>query len=174
MPFPIALLARVAISAAIRSRASVQAKGSGGISVDITSPNMTAVARKIDRLGIYLGNTGPANKAVAIQLYAWAIRNFDGEGSAFGGWEPLAESTLRRKQRSGKEKMLVNTGRLRNSIRTFYDKTNAGIGSNVTYSVFHEEGTPRIPRRPILPTREIVSEIGLRVYQDFVNRGMRK
>lgn len=73
-------------------------------------------------------------------------------------WAPLAPATVKRK---GHSTILVDTGRLRGSLR---DQTHAdGIretfdewpgqagfifGTEVPYSVFHLEGTARAPARP--------------------------
>lgn len=117
-----------------------------------------------------------ANIAVSTQLYGWVIRNFDTEGSTFGGWKELKPATVRAKAKEGKEKMLVRSGTLRASFLPFHSNDNAGIGSELEYSEYHERGVPdrNLPRRPMLPPRKVVLETGMRVYQFYVAKAIRE
>lgn len=64
-------------------------------------------------------------------------------------WAPLAASTVRRK---GHDKLLYDTGRLRDSITlgTVTDRT-ATVGTDAPYSIFHQMGTKRMDARPFIP-----------------------
>lgn len=120
------------------------------------------------RVASAVQNRQPANRRASVALYGWIIRDYDQEGGLIGGWAPLAPATVKEKARIGKEKMLVRTGRLRNSFRSFYDNDVAGAGSDVTYSEFHEEGTARIPKRSMLPPRDVALDIGIKVYDHYI------
>jgi phage gpG-like protein len=122
-----------------------------------------------------LANPLIANKAVAVQLYSWTIRNFDAEGAEQSPpWPRLAERTIERKRRIGKERMLVISGQLRASLLPFWTRENAGIGSQLSYARYHEEGTATLPQRKLLPTRELVSSTGLRIYNHYVGTAARQ
>lgn len=64
-------------------------------------------------------------------------------------WAPLAASTIRRK---GHDKLLYDTGHLRDSITLgiVTDRT-ATVGSDAPYSIFHQMGTKRMDARPFIP-----------------------
>lgn len=133
--------------------------------------------RKIEALGRRLGTfRRTANRAVAVQMYQWFVQNFDNEGAKVGGWEPLRPATIRQKERLGKERMLVRSGTLRQSFLPFSDEDNAGIGSELEYAEYHEKGNQsrNLPRRPMLPTRAAVQDMGMRVYQFYVDKAVRE
>jgi len=117
-----------------------------------------------------------ANIAVSTQLYAWTIKNFDTEGSSFGGWKALRPATVKAKKREGKEKILVRTGALRASFLPFHSDDNAGIGTELEYSVYHENGVPsrNLPKRPMLPPRKVVLDIGMKVYQFYIDKAIKQ
>jgi phage gpG-like protein len=144
------------------------------ITAKIDEAQLARVERKLNRFGKQMADRTPANRQVSIQLYAWCLNNFRGEGSNVGGWPPLAESTIAEKRRIRKERMMIRTGQLRNSFNQFYDKDNAGIGNDVTYSIYHHSEKPRtkLPRRQLLPDRDVVLDIGMRVYQNYVARSV--
>lgn len=80
----------------------------------------------------------------AIQQFK--VDNFDKAGFVDGGvkkWTP-------NKVQDGRQQ-LVNTGRMRESIRTlektFYTRI---IGSDVPYAKYHNEGTKRLPQRKFI------------------------
>lgn len=63
------------------------------------------------------------------------------DGSA---WAPLKASTAARK---GNDNILVDVGRLLGSISHIATATQAVVGTNVFYGVFHQGGTSRMPSR---------------------------
>jgi len=132
------------------------------------------VSARIEKLADSLRHLRVPNKAVAVQLYSWTIKSFDQEGGLIGGWVALAPSTVKQKAKIGKEKMLVRTGQLRNSLIPFSDDENAGIGSALSYAKFHEFGADNLPARPMLPPREVVNDIGLKVYDFYVAQQVRQ
>lgn len=145
------------------------------IEAELSPEGKRALAEKeaqFKRVAQAVQNRQEPNRRASIQLYSWIIDDYDKEGGLHGGWAPLAPSTVRRKAKAGKEKMLVWSGRLRNSFRSFYDNDVAGTGSDVTYSDFHEDGTSRIPQRKMLPERDIALDIGIKVYDYWIERAI--
>ena len=67
-------------------------------------------------------------------------------------WPPLAAATIRRKK---SDKILVETGRLKRSLTTAGSADHVGeifdrgltFGTSVPYSIFHQQGTSKIPQR---------------------------
>lgn len=142
----------------------------------IVGNNIEQVRARLDGFRRSMADTTPANRQASIAMYGWLIRNYDKEGAAIGGWHPLAPYTIREKKRIGKEKMLVRTGALRQSFVPFHTAENAGVGSEISYSKAHEEGVPdrNLPARPMLPPRDVVLDIGVKVYGQYVARQVAK
>lgn len=105
-----------------------------------------------------------ANKKASIVLYQWVLRNFQGEGSEAGGWEPLAPSTIAYKEEHGYSRLLQNTGALRASFLPYSDENVALVGSPLAYSAAHEEGTGRVPQRRLLPNAEEAQAMVMPIY----------
>ena len=79
---------------------------------------------------------------------------FRSEG--YGAWAPLAESTLAQKRRRGyPDDILVATGALKRSylalrgIRRTKFSLSYRPPADVGYAIYHEEGTSRMPARPV-------------------------
>lgn len=142
--------------------------------VALNDAQLAAAQRRLDGFARAMADQTPANREASIAMYGFTLRNFDRQGGLQGGWAPLADSTIRQKQRIGKEQPLVRSGHMRAGFTSFYSSENAGVGNEVTYSKFHHEGTSRMPRRELLPTRENVLQIGLKVYGQYVAREARK
>ena len=79
---------------------------------------------------------------------------FKTEGALTGGWQPLAESTIKDRIRAGfgAHPILQRTGALRNSFYSLVDEKKAIISSKSPYFVYHQSRMPRkiIPRRAML------------------------
>lgn len=110
------------------------------------------------------------NRQLAIQLYGWVLRNFQqGGGLQRPPWRPLSPSTLKQKQRKGYSGTpLIRTGHLRQSFRQFYDNDQAGVGSEVPYSQYHETGTRHLPQRAMLPPQEVALDFAARIYDHWL------
>jgi len=142
------------------------------IDATISGKSIQEVNRRLDRFQAAMEDTTQPNRQASIAMYGWLIRNYDREGALIGGWAPLHPKTVAEKKELGKERMLVRSGALRQSYVPFYTKENAGVGSELIYSKPHQEGNParNLPARPMLPSREVVLDIGIRVYGDYVRR----
>ena len=131
------------------------------------------VSRRLRALARQVGDTRVPNKALAVQMQSWALRNFDSSGGKVGGWAPLAPSTLKEKARKGySPKPLLRTGHLRTSLLAFFDDRRAGLGSELEIAEYHEEGVPEnnLPARRMLPEREEAYEMGIQVYGHHIAR----
>lgn len=144
------------------------------VSAKLNEAQLVALNRRLERFAGAMNDQTPANREASIALYGFTLRNFDRQGSLQGGWTPLAPSTIRQKQRIGKEQPLVRTGHMRAGFTSFYSRDNAGVGNEITYSKFHHEGNDRLPQRTLLPDRENTLKIGLKVYGQYVEREARK
>lgn len=94
-------------------------------------------------------------------------------------WAPLAPSTVRRK---GHDTILEETGRLRQSltqkssdaIRSVWEQAHdQGLvfGTEVPYTIFHQEGTTNMPdRKPVGVNRKKADEWAQRVADDTVRK----
>jgi phage gpG-like protein len=140
----------------------------GGFDADVARLN-----QKLNRFAKQIKDATPANREASIAMYGVTIRNFDRQGALFGAWTPLAESTIRQKQRIGKEQMLVRSGRLRNAFVPSYTADNAAVRNEVEYAEHHQYGTNRIPARNMLPDRKTVLDIGVKIYSRYVERQVR-
>jgi phage gpG-like protein len=110
------------------------------------------------------------NRQLATQLYGWVLRNFQSGGSMQKpAWRPLKPSTLQEKRRKGYSGTpLIRTGHLRQSFRQFYDNNQAGVGSEVPYSQYHETGTRFVPQRAMLPPQDVALDYAVKIYDRWV------
>lgn len=138
------------------------------------TPDLNKLAKKI-------GNgRRVANRQWAAQLYGMTIRNFEAQGVLLGEpWKPLSERTAKRKEAEGYSPLaLLRTGNLRQSFLPFSDDKTAGVGARasfgVDYAKVHQEGSDRVPARPMLPTAETVIETGVRVYEFVISKATRE
>lgn len=75
-------------------------------------------------------------------------RQVDPDGNR---WAELSPVTLERKERLGfSSKILTETGTLSKSFKFEATGKTLTIGSSVSYAVFHQEGTSKMPQRKIL------------------------
>jgi phage gpG-like protein len=124
-----------------------------------------AIAHMARVAGAAQNRTVP-NRQLAIQLQGWVFRNFQqGGGMQTPPWSPLAEGTLAQKRKKGYSGTpLIRTGHLRQSFRPFSDNDVAGVGSEVSYSQYHETGTGKVPQRAMLPPRAVAIDYAIRIY----------
>lgn len=123
------------------------------------------VDKTLQKKGKSVGEMEIAHKKISIFLDTWVQRNFQSSGDKVGGWAPL-------KHRVGKP--LILTGRLRQSFSSFWSRLDAGIGSNIKYAPFHNEGTARLPQRRILPQDDDVRQDVRRLYDVHISKAIKK
>jgi phage gpG-like protein len=140
------------------------------MSAEVDESQLRAMNRKLERFAESIKHPIEANRQASIALYGWTIRNFDRQGALQGGWAPLKPRTVREKARIGKQVPLVRSGHMRSGFTQFYSDENAGVGNEVSYSKYHHFGTSKMVRRELLPRRDVVLQIGLKVYGAYVQR----
>jgi phage gpG-like protein len=140
------------------------------VSAQLDEAQLRAMNRKLEQFAESIARPIEANRQASIALYGWTIRNFDRQGGLQGGWAPLRPNTIRDKARIGKQVPLVRNGHMRSGFTQFYSEENAGVGNEVSYSKYHHFGTEKMARRELLPRRDVVLQIGLRVYGAYVQR----
>lgn len=131
-------------------------------------------AGALRRLARELGDRRAANQALSDKMFQMVADNFDTESHDGEPWVDLAPSTRRWKERRGYDKILQNTGALRQSFLPFSDNDQAGVGAlsaleHAELSEKHERGIG-VPARPMLPSRARALEEAVEVYGFFLGR----
>lgn len=124
-----------------------------------------------------LKQDGAAMRQIAVFLDQWVQLNFKSSGGKVGGWLPYkyggrlttkkksnAQSIIGHKWINGSAKLLMDTGALRLSFLPFTQLGNAGIGSDLPYSKYHEQDDVSVykylPQRRMLPKEsEVVTDV---------------
>jgi phage gpG-like protein len=132
--------------------------------------NAGAALNTLQRMVVATNDRRTPNRQLSVQLYGWVLRNFQQGGSLQSPvWRPLVASTLKQKQRKGySSKPLERSGHLRQSFRSFYDNEQAGVGSEVPYSQYHETGTRTLPQRAMLPSQQVALDYAIKVYDRWI------
>ncbi len=127
--------------------------------VEITALGETVVNRDLLRFADHLAVPAAALEGVAVLLRRVIEEQFDTQGGRSGGWAALADSTVTEKARLGQDpRILIATGRLKESLTRKFDpdhvetlsRDSLVLGTTVTYGIYHQTGTSRMPRRPPL------------------------
>lgn len=118
------------------------------------------------RLVLRVADREPINRKLAVQLQGHVFREFQTAGAFKGGtWAPLSEARAKWKAKRGwSAQPLLMTGHLRDSYLSFYDDRRAGVGSEVEYAPYHEEGGEHLPKRSVLPTEDEAREYAVAIY----------
>ena len=102
-------------------------------------------------------------------------RNFVTEGGLVGGWQSLAEATVKGRLRAGfggEHPILQRTGTLRRSFKGYVDSRKAIITSiGVDYYKFHQSIKPRktkLPRRAMLVLTQHTKENIIQNFNEFL------
>lgn len=83
----------------------------------------------------------PANAGIAARMLAAVEDNFRAEGRP-EPWKPLHHSTIAARVKAGRAgKILQRTSHMARSILPFHSQNMAGVGTNVPYAVFMNNGT---------------------------------
>lgn len=105
---------------------------------------------------------GPLLNIAANVMRGSFERTFRGQGSPDGAWKPLAASTLKRGKGGAGRKILIQSGRLKNSITYAVAGNTLTMGSNLVYARIQQEGgvagrkgpfRKKTGRRPFIPAR---------------------
>jgi len=103
-------------------------------------------------------------------------KNFETEGSLVGGWQPLARSTVRGREREGyggEHPILQKTGALRKSFYSYVDEKKAVVSSKSPYFVYHQSRLPRkkLPRRAMLVLTEYTRQNIVELFNRHIRFG---
>ncbi len=100
-------------------------------------------------------NMTPVMKTIGQLLRASILKNFEQSGRP-GGWIKLSPATIAKKRR-GEGRILVDSGRLKNSIKVQASSDKVIVGTNVIYAAIHHFGGQagrgrkvKIPARPFM------------------------
>lgn len=122
-------------------------------------PTLKQLEQRMAKAKVAITERGPINKKVSILLDAWVQQNFRTEGARAGGWQAFKFPEFGRyitgQGWDPSAKLLQDTGRLKLSFIPFANKTDIGIGSELPYAKYHEEGTSRLPQRRMLPSHTL-------------------
>lgn len=93
------------------------------------------------------------HKNAVIELDKWKNKNFEEEGklAMSGGWKPLEAATIAARKHGG-DKILQDTGALKNRWKMFWNKQKGVFSASMPYGIFHHRHK-KYPRR-ILPTEK--------------------
>jgi len=144
------------------------------------APDAHGIARGLQlRLGVAL---------LSQVQQAFIVKSRGGRGSDGVKWAPLSPRTLtaRRTGPGGSADILRDTGRLLRSLTPGVEdrpsnapeqvfelgKGELTIGTNCPYAKFHQEGTERIPARPIVPVDGTLPERWERAIEAAAVRGL--
>lgn len=128
---------------------------------EILQARFKSMARKIK-------NRRPLFKRIGIKLLNKINEGFEQEENDGKKWTPLAESTIAQRRKEGKGAMILqDTGRLKGSYTSQVTGDTLRVGTNVEYAPIHEFGKD-VPKRPMLPSREITLGIALSTTEGFI------
>jgi len=134
-------------------------------------PSIDKIKRDFKDRKKKLADFKPAYKKASIYLDGWVQKNFLDEGAGLGAdrWPDFSMGGRINQKGIGSPieiglsgrvidafldtsaKLLQLSGRLRMSFLPFATKDDAGVGSHLFYSKFHDEGVGFLPKRRMLP-----------------------
>ena len=123
----------------------------------------------------FLGKRRKVNAAALTVVDRWVQDNFKTEGGKIGGWQPLKPATLRqRRGGGGKVMILQDTGQLRQRWKHILQGFKTAIlQSGVSYGIYHDQGTKRLPKRQILPEQKEINPALKKVYEFFIRKAIK-
>jgi len=127
-----------------------------------TSPSSDSITAWFKRVSNKFSDFSIPNKAASIILDRWVQVNFKTEGGKVGNWKKSDAAIARNGM------TLQKTGNLKDKFSAFYDKNDAGIGTEVPYSLPHEKGLYGLPIRRMLPTSNEAWKAVKPAYEKFV------
>lgn len=130
-----------------------------------------AAARRLRELADRASDAKPALERVAVMLQRRHASNFAGQGSAFGGWPPLAAATVARKGHStplvatGALQRAMQPGRGKGKVRRV-SKTRVTLGTSLFYARFHQAGG-----RPVVGITGTDAKVAVRMIERYIATG---
>jgi phage gpG-like protein len=125
-------------------------------------------------------NVFPAFEAIATLFAEGEKKQFESEGEwGSGTWSPLSPKYAAWKlRRFPGTKILERTGALKTSLTTRpfgieqITARSMRLGSAVPYGRYHQDGGPRLPKRPPLAMPEVQRRAIVKVLQRWVRTGL--
>lgn len=157
-------------------------RASFGIAIDVQGD--AQIEMHFKRISERSLDLKPAWFAIREEMLLIEKRQFQSQGEyRSGGWAPLAEATVSRRERLGLgTRILIETGRLMRSLTDTGGKDQKFVpmrswmlfGSNVPYLEAHMKGDPdrSMPARPPIAFNEIDREKFLRIIRGWIMAGM--
>lgn len=133
--------------------------------------------RRVGRLATDLKQTEKPLKAAGVLILGSIEKNFQAGGRP-ARWQKLAPNTKRRRGKKSSAKILVDTGRLKNSHSMKLTTAGVLVGTNVVYAKRHHFGYPggsgrgrsKTPARPFLMLQEEdIDNIG-KIFKRHISR----
>lgn len=129
------------------------------IQIDISG---ASVQQLLAAMGARANNLRPAMREIGASIVEDARLRFRDSKDPFGApWRALSARTIARRRGSPPHKILMDTGRLRNSVAFRPDRFHVEIGTNVRYGRIHNAGgmagrgrSTAVPARPFLSTAQ--------------------
>lgn len=144
------------------------------INITFDVSGVALVQQKFASYGADVSDLSVPLGQVADDLQADFTLNMATEGGLFGGWVPLAASTIQERVREGygASPILYRTGRLANSlsgdgadtVKEVTDKS-VTVGTSVPYGIYHQTGTHTKSGAQKMPQRKII-------WATFARRGL--
>lgn len=145
---------------------------------------ITAFRQRFATWGQSLVDLGPAWAKVGLRLMDDFRANFAAQGGMYGGWAPLAPSTIRQRVRLGfgPDPIMMRTGRLNESLAVPGAAGNVfevapdhvTVGSDVEYAKYQHFGTRRgLPARRLIGLSWETRSYALRAVADLVRERAR-
>jgi phage virion morphogenesis protein len=129
------------------------------------------------RLAVEMSNPAPAMKLVGQLAQREVVRQYRLEKDPQDRpWKPLSAATLKSRRNRNKSsiKILIDTGRLVNSINSQASGNEARVGTNVGYAPFHNFGTRKMPQREFMGLTPRALDMIVQRLSDFVTRALRQ
>lgn len=156
--------------------------GRAGFNIDIDVRGDAAIEMHFKRTSERALNLRPAWAVIHEDMIEIEKKQFESQGAfRSGGWEPLADSTVARKQNLGLDtRIMVETGRLLASLTNASDKDHKFVpsksfmlfGTEVPYVQEHMAGVPgHFPARPPIAFNEVDRESWLRIIRGWIIDG---
>lgn len=142
-----------------------------------SKPEMASIKKKLQDKGKRIGDLLPVHKKVSVYLDGWVQKNFKTEGGNLkdGKWPRFKAGGRRVAGRlDSSAKLLQDTGALRSSHLPFYDKKNAGIGSNMKHAAPHNKGLGHLPMRRTIPKIAEISSSVLTIFDNHVKKQVKE
>lgn len=151
-----------------------------GVNVKVNQAQLEAAKAKLKKARDDLKEGSVPMRQVAVMLDQWVQRNIISQGDKVGGWNPFTYGgRLTRKDKATAKvdgrwvnataKLLRNTGALQHSFLPFIRDKQIGIGSDLPYSKYHEEGEGTMHRR-MLPENKDVDDDVKSIFDAFIKR----